>query len=217
MPADLIVTLVFLIPGFIALEVANSVSPRTNLKHGDTQRLFSTAIMGGFIFWLYALTGYGGNMQTAFNCAKLERITWWGTLLVGLLAMAVGFLWGWFRVWFPGAYYRLSERGFARWHLPSYHGMRTVRDAAMIAMKGKHVRVNLSDKRIISGTIESAGTIEGDGDLLVKVMYDARHEDDDPRVELDVVQFADGEEPLIFIPASSIVSFETTESEGSFR
>ncbi|GMU54430.1 MAG: hypothetical protein AMXMBFR33_35760 [Candidatus Xenobia bacterium] len=67
---------------------------------------------------------------------------------------------------------------------------------------------------ISPGTIESAGTIEGDGDLLLKVMYDARHDETDPREELDVVSYADGEEPLIFIPASTIVSFETTESEG---
>lgn len=208
MTENILTVLLFLIPGFIALSVSDMFSSKTNLRHGDQQKLWGTVVMGAAVFLAYSVTIFSGNLQAAYasftSWPSIWQVTW-----ALALALVLGLAWGIWKLFFPMVYRSRPVRWlYKKAGQPGYNGYRTVLEDTIAAIHSeRYVQLRLLDGRIYYGLVKSAGSLDADKGLLLEAWSYGQEEEKD-KLRYELFDYAPDARPLIYVPGEQIKSLE---------
>lgn len=149
----IIQALIFIVPGFMAVEIANAMTSRQPYRRSDKERL-SACLLFSFFSWVIVLSivflwrwhkGYFPNdLYTLIKSFPLAFF--W----VPMVAIFIGCLWGlWVRNKLLDSFYDLLKK----WKLTDYAGPETLWDYTLRTMQTRWVEVHFKDGKVYYGNI----------------------------------------------------------------
>ena len=164
--SDLLIIVFFLLPGYVAWEIANILSPNTSRQ--TEKQLLTAHVSFGIAVMVFTaiLHGMGPPEFVRWMASPQSTISWTTYLCVGLITVLVAFSIAIWRV----SLHKRTQRFLDHFRSTPYSGVRTLWDIfreEVVSIAGRELIVTTTDGFQFHGYAEMISTVADDQDIYL--------------------------------------------------